>query len=63
MITNLLIVDNEEEDAGSLYRQQFRKEVKSGNMALHIAMSGFEALDLHEKINNERPLIILSCPV
>ena len=59
MMTNVMIVDDEE-DAGSLYRQQFRKEVRNGEMHLHIAMSGFEALEMLEKINRERPLIILS---
>jgi len=58
-ITNVMIVDDEE-DAGSLYRQQFRKEVRNGELNLHIAMSGFEALEMLEKINKERPLIILS---
>ena len=58
-MTNVMIVDDEE-DAGSLYKQQFRKEVKNGEMHLHIALSGFEALEILEKINRDRPLIILS---
>lgn len=58
-MTNVMILDDEE-DAGSLYRQQFRKEVRSRDMNLHIALSGFEALDILVKINRERPLIILS---
>lgn len=39
--------------------QQFCKEVRNGEMYLHIVMSGFEALEMLEKTNRERPLIIL----
>lgn len=56
---NILVVDDEE-DAGTLYKQQFRRAVKSGEVSLHIALSGFEALDLLATLNKERPLVILS---
>ncbi len=58
-MTNIVVVDDEP-DAGDLYRQQFRKEVKAGSMHLHVALSGFAALDLLEGLCHEKPLIILS---
>jgi hypothetical protein len=39
MMINVLVVDDEI-DAGDLYRQQFRKDVKAGSMKLHIALGG-----------------------
>ncbi len=58
-MTNVMIAEDEA-DASSLYRQQFRKDVRNVAMNLPIVMSGLEALKMLEKINRERPLIILS---
>lgn len=44
----ILVVDDER-DVEILFRQKFRKEIKSGSLELVFAFSGQEALDLLEK--------------
>lgn len=41
----ILFVDDER-DVDALFRQKFRKEIKSGELKLFFAFSGDEALDL-----------------
>lgn len=43
----LLVVDDEQ-DVEMLFRQKFRKEIRSGSMELEFALSGEEALQLLE---------------
>ncbi len=47
----ILFVDDER-DVEDLFRQKFRKEIKSGHLELAFAFSGQEALDL---LNSEDP--------
>ena len=56
---NILMVDDEE-DAASLFRQKFRKEVKDGRINLKTASSGAEALEMLKEIHQAHPLLILS---
>ena len=44
----VLVVDDEE-DVQFLFKQQFRKEQKSGKIELYFAISGENALDYLEK--------------
>ncbi len=53
----LLVVDDEA-DVRSMYEQRFRKEVKSGQVVLHFALSGEEALAFLEA--NPDEMLILS---
>ncbi|WP_143960269.1 response regulator [Litoribacter populi] len=46
----ILIVDDEK-DVEMLFRQKFRKEIKSGNLELVFAFSGREALEILEESN------------
>lgn len=43
MTMNILVVDDES-DIQHLFKQRFRKEIKSGEITLHFALSGEEAL-------------------
>lgn len=43
MTMNILVVDDEA-DIQPLFKQRFRKEIKSGEMKLHFALSGEEAV-------------------
>ncbi|MBB6326667.1 DNA-binding NtrC family response regulator [Algoriphagus iocasae] len=52
---NILIVDDET-DVEILFRQKFRKEIKSGMMTLSFAFSGQEALDFLGQDNP--PLVV-----
>ncbi|MBN3581364.1 response regulator [Algoriphagus aestuarii] len=52
---NILIVDDET-DVEILFRQKFRKEIKSGMMSLSFAFSGQEALDFLAQDNP--PLVV-----
>jgi two-component system, chemotaxis family, chemotaxis protein CheY len=40
---NILVVDDEK-DVQPLFQQKFRREIRSGDIALHFALSGDEAL-------------------
>lgn len=50
-----MIVDDEK-DVETLFRQKFRKEVRSGELALEFAFSGDEAL---KKLNSKQPPDVL----
>ena len=44
MTVSILVVDDES-DVGELFRQRFRREVRQGTYAMHVANSGEEALE------------------
>lgn len=56
---NILIVDDET-DVEILFRQKFRKEIKSGEISLSFAFSGQEALDFLEKENPPQVVYVFS---
>lgn len=56
---NILIVDDEK-DVEILFRQKFRKEIRSGTIALSFAFSGQEALDFLEKENPPQVVYVFS---
>ena len=54
-----IIVVDDEEDVQSLFRQKFRKEIRSGDVEFHFALSAEAALSyLEEKGEDEISLII-----
>lgn len=55
----ILVVDDEK-DVEILFRQKFRKEIKSGSLELVFAFSGQEALDLLEKTDPPEVMYIFS---
>lgn len=55
----ILVVDDEK-DVEMLFRQKFRKEVKSKSLELVFAFSGKEALDLLEKSDPPNVIYIFS---
>ncbi|WP_296704230.1 response regulator [Algoriphagus sp.] len=56
---NILIVDDET-DVEILFRQKFRKEIKSGSISLSFAFSGQEALDFLSKENPPQVVYVFS---
>lgn len=54
----ILVVDDEK-DVQILFEQRFRKEIKTGEMLLHFAFSGEEALE-YMKANEHEAVLILS---
>lgn len=56
---NILIVDDET-DVEILFRQKFRKEIKSGSITLDFAFSGQQALDFLEKDNPPQVVYVFS---
>ncbi len=58
-MTKILIVDDEK-DVEMLFRQKFRKEIKSGAVEMVFAFSGQEALDLLEKDNPPEVMYVFS---
>ena len=56
---NILMVDDEP-DAADLFRQKFRREIRKGEVDLHVASSGQQALEMLENLHNIEPLMILS---
>ncbi|MFN7919351.1 MAG: response regulator [Bryobacteraceae bacterium] len=54
---NIMVVDDEA-DVRLLYEQRFRKEVRSGQVVLHFALSAEEALAFLEKDDGD--MLILS---
>jgi CheY-like chemotaxis protein len=59
MSLSILVVDDEA-DAVDLFRQSFRRELRSGDLVLHFAQSGQAALDLIESGVLPAPRLILS---
>lgn len=55
-----LIVVDDEEDVQFLFRQKFRKEIKSGELNIRFALNGPSALNLLESIENRTEYFILS---
>jgi DNA-binding NtrC family response regulator len=55
----ILIVDDEK-DVEMLFRQKFRKEIKSGELQLDFAFSGQEALDLLGADNPPKVVYVFS---
>ena len=55
----MLVVDDEK-DVELLFRQKFRKEIKSKSLELVFAFSGQEALDMLEKSNPPKVIYIFS---
>ncbi|TPV32752.1 response regulator [Paucihalobacter ruber] len=55
----ILVVDDEK-DVEILFRQKFRKEIKTQNLELVFAFSGQEALELLEKSNPPEVMYIFS---
>lgn len=58
-MAKILIVDDEK-DVEMLFRQKFRKEIKSGEVEMVFAFSGQEALDLLEKDNPPEVMYVFS---
>ncbi|MFB2118756.1 response regulator [Parapedobacter sp. 2B3] len=54
---NILVVDDEA-DIQPLFRQRFRREIKSGEVTLHFALSGEEAVAYLESGASEVVLIL-----
>jgi two-component system, response regulator, stage 0 sporulation protein F len=59
MTVSILVVDDER-DVIELFRQQFRREARSGDYALHFAESGEDALQLLRKGIRPELILILS---
>ena len=55
----LLVVDDEQ-DVQFLFKQKFRKEIKSGEVQLKFALNGFTALELIESIENRSDYYVLT---
>ena len=56
---NLLLVDDEP-DAGLLFQQKFRKEIRKGQINFKFVESGNDALKTLEDLHKNHPLLILS---
>jgi len=59
MSVSILVVDDEP-DVGELFRQRFRRELRSGAYVLHFAPSGHEALSLLDNGVEPELLVLLS---
>src|SRR3954454_17779732 len=57
-MTVLVLVVDDEHDVADLFRQQFRRELRSGKFLMDFAYSGAEALE-HIAIPRDVPLILL----
>ncbi len=55
----LMVVDDES-DIQFLFRQKFRKEIKSGEMQISFALSGQSALQIIEELENRSEYFILT---
>lgn len=55
----LMVVDDES-DMQFLFRQKFRKEIKSGEMQISFALSGHSALQIIEELENRSEYFILT---
>lgn len=56
---NILIVDDEQ-DVELLFRQRFRKEVRNGEVGLHFAFNGEQALELLSRSGETGLVLVLS---
>src|SRR5579872_3287595 len=59
MSVSILVVDDEP-DVGELFRQRFRRELRSGAYVLHFAVSGHDALSLLSVGVQPELLVLLS---
>ena len=59
MSVSILVVDDEP-DVGELFRQRFRRELRSGTYVLHFAPSGHHALSLLNNGVEPELLVLLS---
>jgi len=59
MSVSILIVDDEE-DVGDLFRRRFRREIRNGDYALHFAVSGQNALEIIAQEVEPELMLILS---
>ncbi len=59
MSTYILVVDDEP-DVESLFRQQFRRDVRSGRFVMEFAMSAAQALERARNIPDPSLILILS---
>ena len=55
----LLVVDDEQ-DIQFLFKQKFRKEIKSGEVQIQFALNGLSALEIIESIENRMEYFILT---
>ncbi len=55
-----LIVVDDETDVQFLFKQKFRKEIKSGDMQISFALSGQSALQIIEELENRSEYFILT---
>lgn len=55
-----LIVVDDEQDVQILFKQKFRKEIKSGEMNMYFAFDGHSALELVSKLENPEGYLILT---
>ncbi len=56
---NVLVVDDEE-DVQWLFKQQFRREIRAGQLAFHFALSGEEALDFMKQGGGAHVILVFS---
>ena len=56
----LILVVDDEPDVADLFRQQFRREIRSARFAMEFAQSAPEALKVVETVENASLILILS---
>jgi CheY-like chemotaxis protein len=59
-MTLLILVIDDEPDVEALFRQQFRRDLRSGRFTMDFAQSATEALDRIDGANNVTLILILS---
>jgi CheY-like chemotaxis protein len=59
-VSLLILVVDDEADVGDLFRQQFRRELRSGRFVMDFACSAAEALDRVVMEDDETLILILS---
>jgi two-component system chemotaxis response regulator CheY len=58
MVMNVLVVDDET-DVKNLFEQRFRRELRNGEIELHFAFSGEQAID-YMNLHRQEAVLILS---
>ncbi|MDX8521477.1 response regulator [Mesorhizobium dulcispinae] len=59
-MTLLILVVDDEPDVETLFKQQFRRDLRDGRFTMEFALSGSEALALIEQATNVTLILILS---
>ncbi len=59
MSISVLLIDDEP-DAGELFRQNFRREIKKGDIAIEFATSAEDALKILDSDGAELPTVVLT---